>query len=75
MNTLRMTWDELEKNLYVLYNCISCVGELPWYNWEYRNVKFVTMLGVGFGSNELGETLINVHAEILLLCCLIMYDK
>jgi len=35
----------------------------------------VATLGAGFGSDDLGETLINVHAKILLLCCLIMYDK
>jgi len=33
------------------------------------------MLGAGFGNDDLGQTLINVHAEIFILCCLIMYDK
>jgi hypothetical protein len=35
----------------------------------------VTILGVGFGSDELGEILVNVHLEMLLLYCLIMYEE
>jgi hypothetical protein len=33
----------------------------------------VAMLGVGLGSDDLGETLANVLTEMF-LCCVIMYD-
>jgi hypothetical protein len=31
-------------------------------------------LGAGLGSDDLGETLVNVLKEMLFLCCVIMYD-
>jgi hypothetical protein len=42
---------------------------------ENIEMYIVTILGVGFGSDELGEILVNVHLEMLLLYCLIMYDE
>jgi IMP cyclohydrolase len=35
-----LEWHEMnwKENPYVLYNCITCVGALLWYNWDYRNV-------------------------------------
>jgi hypothetical protein len=35
----------------------------------------VAMLGAGLGSDDLGETLVNVLTEMLFLCCVIMYDE
>jgi hypothetical protein len=34
----------------------------------------VAMLGASLGSDDLGETLVNVLTEILFLCCVMMYD-
>jgi len=31
-------------------------------------------IGVDLGSDDLGETLVNVLKEMLFLCCVMMYD-